>query len=762
MLKSNSQLQLSSRYLPTKIKMKGVTDVCLWAWIITCQLVIAKQCTQKLKPCGEMLCCCWGKIALCENTNLTYIPKLPNGLRTLTFRGNNLENLTKETFKNVSVSSISFLGLQSNGIVNIEKDTFQKFTSLRKLSLQNNDKLNWSQLQITFGNISRSLDGLFLDNTGIKHLRDDMFDGLRDKKIQFITLRNNSIKDFNENSFYHLQYLQNLDLSGNRINRIRSGPASNGTRLGHRSIERLMLRYNEFVYFPPFFCDERIQNRSLYPRLKSLDLTGNAIMELVREAWSCLKRLDKLLLSENVIQKLSDDIFLDLKSLAVLHLSNMAKPIKKIATKAFHNMNLLELHFDNNNIDFQPDTDVSYEKVFTFCPNVKKLLLGYNYFRSIYDTKLIDMLSPLKKLTELHLEGARLYKIPENLLGKFENLTKLYLGNNKIQAIDNEAFINVTKLTVLHIEANKIKVINDTFPIALRHSLTEVNLAGNPFSCSFCTANNNTWFRNWIDSSKIKFIHWPSFYVCASPPSEHGKRFASQKPKPEDCETKDPMIVAYVTIGGFLLIFTIFGVAGYRGRWYIRYWTIKWQRKCGCSPNVDPERQRLLDGYDDVTYDAYVIYHDDDRAFVRNELLPFMETTHQYKLFIWDRDFTAGDQTVGIVVDSICKSNHSIAVVSRSFLKDQWCDFQLAVCLDRQIELKRNFLTLLTLENVDKKLLSKSWCVLLTRTLTAEWCDKKNDIRRKLFENQILSNVPCLTSNEARRYGASVNGEMND
>ena len=737
--------------------MKGITGVCLVMWITACQPVIAKLCQHKFKPCGDMLCCCRKSKANCENKNLTYIPRLPKGLRTLTFTGNNLKTITTETFVNVSVSSISFLGLRSNGIVNIRNNTFQKFTNLQKLSLQDNDKLNWSQLELAMSNISRTLSGLFLDNTGLTHLRDDIFEGLKDKKIRFITLRNNSIRSLNENAFYHLQKLQNLDLSRNRIYKIQ--PASNQTRLGHRSIESLSLDHNEFVYFPPSFCDETFPNRSLYPRLKSLDLTGNAVMELVREAWYCLKRLGKLLLGQNVIQKLRNDIFLDLKSLKILHLSNMAKPIKQIAAKAFHNLNLRELHFDNNNIDFKPDSDVPYETVFTFCPNLKKLYLGYNYFRNIYDTKLIEMLSPLTQLTELHLEGARLYKIPENLLNKFQNLTKLYMANNKIQAINNDAFINVTKLTVLHMEANKIKVINATFPIALRHSLREVNLAGNPFSCSFCTANNNTWFRNWIDSSKIKFIHWPGYYICASPPSEEGKRFASHKPKAEDCKTKDPMIVAYVTIGCFLFIFTIFGIAAYRGRWYVRYWSIKWQRRCGCSPKIDPEIQSLLGGRDDVTYDAYVIYHDDDRAYVRNEILPFMETTHKYKLFVWDRDFTAGDQTVGIVVDNICKSNHAIAVISRSFLKDQWCDFQLAVCLDRQIELKRNFLTLLTLENVDKKLLSKSWCVLLTRTVTAEWCDKKNDIRRKLFENQILSNVPCIKRNEAGGHDPSNGGE---
>ena len=191
----------------------------------------------------------------------------------------------------------------------------------------------------------------------------------------------------------------------------------------------------------------------------------------------------------------------------------------------------------------------------------------------------------------------------------------------------------------------------------------------------------------------------------------------------------------------FCLFPGVLAVVCYRGRWYIRYWTIKYPRKLTQRVTNDPERQKLL-GHG-LTHDAYVIYHDNDRGFVRGEILEFMENKNNYKLFIWDRDFEAVDQSVGIVVDNISNSNHVIVVISRSFLNDQWCDFQLAVSFDRQIELKRNFITLILREDIDKKMLSKTWCVLLTKTPTAEWCERKNDIRRKLFEQQILTNVPC-------------------
>ena len=129
-------------------------------------------------------------------------------------------------------------------------------------------------------------------------------------------------------------------------------------------------------------------------------------------------------------------------------------------------------------------------------------------------------------------------------------------------------------------------------------------------------------------------------------------------PKKSDCEINDKMIVAYVSIGVFLAVFICFSIAWFKGRWYIRFWTVKLQRKLFHGAYVDPERQRLLG--DELIYDAYVIYHDNDRGFIRRQLLLFMETEHNYKLFIWDRDDGAGDQTVGIVVDNIYKSTHVI------------------------------------------------------------------------------------------------------
>ena len=289
--------------------------------------------------------------------------------------------------------------------------------------------------------------------------------------------------------------------------------------------------------------------------------------------------------------------------------------------------------------------------------------------------------------------------------------------------------------------SNKITEVNESFPPSLQKTLIEINLSKNPFSCVPC---HNTWFKSWRETSNIKFVGWPNHYKCGSPPNKAGTPFIEYKATDEDCKPADPMTIAIASTGSFLLIVFIFGIAGYKGRWYIWYHCfIKYRRKLACGLNDDPERQQLLD--EDVRYDVYIIYHDQDRQFVLGALSKFMEEEHGYKLYVWDKEFEAGAK-VDIIVDNIYRSNHVIAIISKHFLKDPWCDFQLNVALDRQIELKRQYLTLITLEDVDRQLLSKSWCVLLTKTPTVEWCERKNDIKRKLFERQILTNIPRKAS----------------
>ena len=697
--------------------------------------------------CGDGKCCCTGEWACCVYTNLTAIPKFADSITSLDFSHNYIKSVSPETFINITDLKIKTLKLRHCGIRYISGDSFRELRYIQELVLEGNENINQSQLSKSFFKIQREQKiKISLDGCGLKEIPDDFFRGFQNARVKYLSLRKNRMEEYNEIPFQYLTRLTKLDLSSNWIKNISKH------RVGHATMEYINLSDNEFTTYPPFFCNKN--STSLYPNLEYLDLSRNVITVPVRKAWSCLTKLKELSLRRNVLKVIQDDVFSDLVSLDTLHVSHMASAIKQIYPRSFNITRLRHLHFSHNYLTFKPHSYIQFEKLFMYLPNLESLHLGSNDL-DLDNATFVQMLEPLTKLQHLYLDNANLRWIPENLLNRFQNLTKINLGKNKIAWIDPSAFTKVTNLQRLYLYENRIvEITPDSLPNSVRQSLEKVNLADNPFICNQC---RNMWFRNWITNSRITFRGWPYNYSCYNPPSMRGKLFQEYNPKPGDCKQKDPLIIVCTVIGIFLIIVIIVGTAGYRGRWYIRYWIIRFRWRCKRPRDDDSERQSLLQN--DALYDAYVIYNDSDRRYVRETLLPFMEDIHGYKMFIRDREHVQGAK-VDIMVDSIYKSNHVIAIISRNFLKDQWCEFQLAVTIDRQVDLKRNFLLLVTLEDIDKSLLNKSWCVLLTKTPTAEWCDKKNDIRRKLSEHQLTTIISHR--NSPRRIRSQTNESLSD
>lgn len=697
---------------------------------------VVKSVIKKTPNCGDNMCFCSKTVATCKNVNLTYIPKFPSSITEVIFEGIILNALTADTLKPLEKLQVKRLRLAFCNITKLSDAVFSKLDKLEQLDLTGNIEINQTQLAKSFYSLQRRRNiCIILDECNLTDIDVDFFEGLVQSNVSYISMRHNHMKNFSTATFDRLKTLTSLDLSVNWIKEIRN----NDSYSNQSNIENLTLADNEFYLFPPWLCNGK---EPYFPKLKVLDLSNNFITVPMAEDWHCLKDLVSLNLSRNAFQIIHNDVFSELTSLKYLHLSRMLRKIDIIRPRAFNSSSLIELRFQNNIQVFEPQSDVSADSLFMYLPKLKSLHLGHNNLEHVKGS-LVKMLSHLNTLEELNLNSTHLHSVPENLLLHFPKLRHLYLGGNKLEKVPAKALENVTNLTMIDLSVNKITVVNPTdFPVALQKSLKEVNLADNPFSCIKC---ENQWFRDWLDTaiSDGKTIEgWPRLYKCDTPKDKRHTQFADYRPTSDDCVDKIQMLPAYITIGVFMCFVILFGTAGYRGRWYIRYWLIKLRWKFTRQSN-DPEQRRLLD-HDDVMYDAYVIYHDKDRSFVRHKLLALMEEEFRYKLFIQDREPEQGAK-VDIMVESIYKSNHVIAVISKHFLKDEWCEFQLAVSIDRQVELKRDYILLVQLEDIDRRLLSKSWCVLFGKTPTAVWCERKNSIKRKLFEKEIQCHIQNKT-----------------
>ena len=122
----------------------------------------------------------------------------------------------------------------------------------------------------------------------------------------------------------------------------------------------------------------------------------------------------------------------------------------------------------------------------------------------------------------------------------------------------------------------------------------------------------------------------------------------------------------------------------------------------------------------------------------KKDLIELVKDKMIYTLHVWHRNAQAGGAKIEIMAEAIYMSDNVVAVISNNFIRDAWCQFQLTMALDRQVELKRENVILIILEEVDLKSLSKYWCVVFTKTPTAYWCAEGGEMKRNVFEQKLI------------------------
>nr|UTM63723.1 Toll-like receptor [Ruditapes philippinarum] len=664
----------------------------------------------------------------------------------LTFDSIGISDVNETFFKYLNRANLQNLSLENNIITNMNLTVLQLLTSLQELTLRGNwikeitgnetlnslRKLDLSSNHLTtvnfcFTNGSSyfpNLNNLLLVNNRIGTIFENL---ICLKRLQHLDLSNNSIKTLDMPSLSNLTSLKTLKLSSNWIKDVTIGKLPD-------KLQSIDFQRNEIAVFPPELCN--ISSNNIFPALRALNFSRNYIQKIMISRWKCLTGLQSLDFSKNDVSELKNNTFINLTNLTHLYLDNMIPWLKKIEIAAFNSTSLQNLSIRFNRIDFRK-TDAVH--IFKLCPNVKWLDISYNFFTNMTESRIVTILSPLTKLEILKAQHISLRKMPSEIIRHFEHLRYLDINRNLLSVIQfPEYFKNDSlRLSIRYISAAEgdINTIHEySFPSSIRNSLKELDISDNEFSCG-C---DMLWFRDNINSSgfveNIKLLHWPEKYKCRSPQKLSDKSFKDYEPV-DECEHMSPIIVAIIAAGCSLFVFSILFATGFWNRWYIQYYWYKISRRRRDCRAVDSETTPLVDK---IQFDGYVVYNNEDGSFVHHTFRSFMEDQLGYKLHIWKRNATNG-ALVDVILDAIYASRNVIVVVSDNLMKDQWCKFQVDVAVDRSIELGRNCVLFVVLEDVKFKLISESWCVLLTKKPTAYWSNSEvaNDIKKRYFEEII-------------------------
>ncbi|CAG7718120.1 unnamed protein product [Allacma fusca] len=175
------------------------------------------------------------------------------------------------------------------------------------------------------------------------------------------------------------------------------------------------------------FCQNlHSANLSSIPRdVEFLDLDGS-LVNLQDFSRIDFPQLESLILSRGFIEEIHPGAFSRLRKLATLHLTN-------------------------NRLSSIPS------ETFVGSPNLHSLFLGYNQLTSLHS----DSFAGLTSLRELDLRHNKISEIPTDVFAPLVFLRKLHLSHNEVKSISSVLFQGLNRLEMLSLSGNSIATIHE-------------------------------------------------------------------------------------------------------------------------------------------------------------------------------------------------------------------------------------------------------------------------------------------------------------
>ncbi|XP_062321580.1 toll-like receptor 21 [Osmerus eperlanus] len=721
---------------------------------------------QKLKKLD--LCC--NKLTSIRHSTVTSLPKsltalylCRNQLYTLscakTFLGNiNLldlsynEHLPSTAFKNVDLRHINYLRLRSTNvtILYLFKVSNVRATQIdfSGMGLSNNSQLE------EFCKLLRSkvkhVKKMMLGNNGIRTLWENTLSSCPPITVT-LDLSRNFLRNISCLQFLKGQdQIQSFSVEHNHLTTLVSCIQMLPSL---KNMTEISYRYNRILKVDDFAFDQT-------PNIKTLELNINTIAYLGRKALKGLKNLKTLRLDNNLLTDLFNDTFEDLLSLQTLNLRN--NRIAVIFYRTFFSLtNLTTLDLGGNKISHFEKSALEGLK------SLKKLYLDGNHlnqidstqFRVFQDTlQVLDLQrnqirylseyvrSPfvnLTKLRDLKLDSQMPYGInllPHAFFRGLSSLTSLYLTNNHItnfatdafddltglnfltldnscagvvqlqpgvfknlrnlrkliaenmgiQNFSKEVFGNLTSLQILQLNHNVMQTL-DVEVLEALPKLRYLDIRNIPFSCT-CPNNN---LQNWtVHNKQVQLVYLYNL-TCPGETNIHFVNF----------DTK----VCFIDLGQYLFISTyiVIILTMLIPVLYTKlYWKMKYSYYVFRSWFSESWR-RLREEEEVYEYDAFISYNSADESWVLEHLLPNLEGNgSNFKLCLHHRDFELGRYIVDNIVSAVYGSRKTICVVSKDFLRSEWCSLEIQLASYRLFHDLRDVLLLVFLEPIPERQLS--------------------------------------------------------
>ncbi|XP_014817594.1 PREDICTED: toll-like receptor 13, partial [Calidris pugnax] len=506
-------------------------------------------------------------------------------------------------------------------------------------------------------------------------------------RLRLLRLDLNSLARLDPRGLRGLRWLLELRLDNNLLTDLPPGAFSPLRRL-----ETLNLRNNRLsVLFPGVLGG--------LPHLQTLDLGGNNLRHLGGKALGGLGGLRRLYLDRNRLLEVNAETFQPLGvSLEVLDLGGNALRYRsqrlgqRPPFQALGRLRLLKLQGQRPfGLHIVP------QRLFQGLTSLRSLSLAQNGLLAIA-ADAFDDLGQLEFLT-LADSGGGGGDLPAGVFKNLSALRSLDLENMGLRSLGPQVFGNLSRLEMLLLARNQLRGLDKGVATGGLPALRYLDLRKCPLSC----ACDNAWLPTWLENGPVQVVYLYN-YTCSGGSGAYLHNFDTR--------------VCFLDLGLYLFSATSPLVAlalalpllYHRGYWRLRYHL--YLLRAWANGRWRPERRRFL-------YDTFVSYNSADEGWVLGELVPQLEGEGSLRLCLHHRDFRPGRAIVDNIVDAIYNSRKTVCVVSRGFLRSEWCSLEMQLATYRLFEELRDVLVLVFLEPLPEAELSlfhRARRVLLRRT----------------------------------------------
>ncbi|KAM9324699.1 podocan [Gastrophryne carolinensis] len=370
------------------------------------------------------------EILIMSSNFLKYVPKnLPPALYKLHLKNNRLEKIPEGAFSHLA--ELRELYLQNNHISNdgMNNETFGKLNKLEYLDLSSNNLTH-----IPSG-LPRNIVILHLEKNSIRTISKDVLVQIRN--LEYILLQNNKLRaqGIHPGAFLGLKKLHTVHMYNNWLEKVPTGLP--------RRVKTLMLLRNlitgiskdDFAY--TYYLEDlnlsynKIMSGSIHKEafrklrlLKTLEMSGNKLRSV---PYGLPKNLEILKLKDNEISSIPQDAFAGMTKLKELYLKNNKLKINSFYTGAWAELNSLQLlDLSGNQLSYVPP-DLPENLEYLYLQNNKIATISDNAFDSTPNIKGIYLRF--------------------NLLTRESMTEYAFKGLDKLQVVDIESDLALPRVT---------------------------------------------------------------------------------------------------------------------------------------------------------------------------------------------------------------------------------------------------------------------------------------------------------------------------